>query len=82
MAGRTQGCPVWFRAAGDWAAPVKEADPQAELPLPGRGLRGQRQTEAKEGGREEDRPKRGRGRRIRARVLNSKQAEGGERAAE
>lgn len=61
---------------------MKEADPQAELPLPGRGLRGQRQTEAKEGGREEDRPKRGRGRRIRARVLNSKQAEGGERAAE
>lgn len=64
---------------------MKEADPLAELPLlPGRGLRGQRQTEAKEGGREEDEPKTGRGKGSRARVLNSERAEraeGGERAA-
>lgn len=71
-----------FRATGAWAAPVKEVDPQAELLLPGRGLQGQRQTETKEGGREEDKPKRGRGKGSRARVLNSERArvEGGERA--
>lgn len=79
-AGRTRRFRVWLRAAGAWAAPVKEADPQAELLLPGRGLRGQRQSEAKEGGREEDRSKRGRGRGSRARVLNSERGSRGRRA--
>lgn len=70
---------VWFRAAGDWAAPVKEADPQAELPLPGRGLRGQRQTEAKRGragGRQTEEGERQKDQSARA----QQQANGGRRA--
>lgn len=73
MSGLVQG-------SGILGSACEGGGPQAELPLPGRGLRGQRQTEAKEGGREEDRPKRGRGRGSRARVLNSERASRGRRA--